>query len=255
MARVIAIANQKGGVGKTTTALNLGRGLAQQSGPVLLLDLDPQASLTALLGVDPENGTLADVLGTDKPGSGDVTGIVRSVTDTLDLAPGSPLLSETEIGLIARLRREEQLTKALDSVRAGYQWILIDTPPNLGLLALNALVAAQSVIVPIQLDVMSLDGLGLLMGTLRDVRGDYPHSAKLLGTLATMADLRTTHARALLEALRGREDLRLFQTVIPRSVRFSEAAAMHLPIADYEAQHPGAEAYAALAKEVMDRDP
>lgn len=255
MPTILAVANQKGGVGKTTTVLNLGAELAHRARRVLLVDADPQASLTASLGVDARDDNLVDVLGLLEPGSRLLASIVRPIDERLDLAPGDVLLSRTELGLVIRPRREQQLARALAPVAADYDWVLIDCPPSLGLLTVNALVAADHVLVPTQLDALALRGLALFIQTLEEVRTDYGRAASLLGVLATVADLRTTHARDVQAALQARPDLRLFQTVIPRSVRFSEAALTRQPIARYDPDNPGAAAYAALAKEVLDRVP
>jgi chromosome partitioning protein len=253
MATCIAIANQKGGVGKTATTLNLGVELSRGHGPVLLVDLDPQASLTATLGIDAAESNLAHVLGIVERGSQPLQSIIRTIREGFDIAPGDILLSRTELGLVVRPARETQLQRALGDITQKYAYILIDCPPSLGLLTINALLAAAHVLVPTQLDVLALRGVGLFMETLSEIQADYGHTAQLLGVLPTMADLRTAHAKDILSALQQRPDLKLFETVIPRSIRFSEAALTRQGIGDYDPQHPGAIAYQALAKEVLDR--
>lgn len=250
---ILAIANQKGGVGKTTTTLNLGMELARRDFRVLLVDMDPQASLTATLGIDAAESNLADVLGIVERGDRPLERILLPVEENLDLAPGDILLSRTELGLVVRPAREQQLARALSAVVDRYAMILIDCPPSLGLLTVNALIAADAVIVPTLLDALALRGLGLFVETLDEVRQDYGRSAALLGVLGTMADLRTIHARDVLAALKAREDLRLFEAVVPRSIRFSEAALTRQSIARYDPSHVGAVAYSALAEEVLTR--
>ncbi|HEV2121655.1 MAG TPA: ParA family protein [Chloroflexota bacterium] len=252
-AQILVIANQKGGVGKTTTALNLGVALARQAGPVLLVDIDPQSSLTLTLGIDAEHNNMADVLGVTERGTGDVSGIIQPVGAGIDLAPSDILLSRTELGLVVRPARELQLARALAPVRDRYAWIVIDAPPSLSMLVINALIAAQWVIIPTQLDALALRGLGLFVETLQETRADYGQGAALLGVLATMADLRPVHARDVLTVLQKREELRLFDTTIPRTIRFSEASLSKQALADYEPDHAGAAAYATLAQEVIAR--
>lgn len=252
MTTIIALANQKGGVGKTVTALNLGVELSRRHGSTLLVDLDPQASLTAMLGIDVPDANLAHVLGITERGTHRLDQIICPIRDGLDLVPGDILLSRTELGLVVRPARETQLTKVLAGASA-YHLVLIDCPPSLGLLTINALIAAHYVLVPTLLDVLSLRGVGLFVDTLTEVQSDYGQVAQLLGVLPTMADLRTAHARDVLESLQGRPDLRLFQTTIPRSIRFSEAALARQALTDYEPGHAGAAAYAALAEEVLAR--
>lgn len=250
---VIALANQKGGVAKTATTFNLGAELAKTGRRVLLVDLDPQASLTAILGIDATENNLADVLGTSDRGTGNLAPIIRPIGEGLDLAPGDIALSQTEMGLVVRRAREIQLARALAPVADRYQVILIDSPPSLGTLTLNALTAAHHVIVPVVLDALALRGLSLFLGTLAEVREDFGQAAGLLGVLPTLVDLRPTHSRDVLEALRGRADLRLFETIIPRTIRVSEAALLRQSIGEYMPDHPTAEAYANLAQEVLKR--
>lgn len=251
--QVIAIANQKGGVGKTTTALNAGAAFARRGQRVLLIDLDPQSSLTMLLGKDAPEANLAHVLGITQRGTATLPTIIQPVSEHLDLAPSDILLSRTELGLVVRSAREAQLKRALELVVGQYDYILIDAPPSLGLLTINALMAAQWVIVPTLLDIISLRGVGLFMETLAEVQSDYGQSAQLLGVVPTMADLRTVHAQQVLTALRERPDFRVFNTVIPRTVRFADAALLSQALSTYDPKNPGAQAYEALAEEVLHR--
>lgn len=252
-ATILLVANQKGGVGKTTTVLNLGAALAQSGQKTLMVDLDPQASLTLNLGFDHEENNLANVLGITERGTKDIRAIIQSLTDHLDIAPGDILLSRTELGLVVRAAREYQLQRALQPALSQYQYILIDAPPSLGLLAVNALIAAQWVLVPTQLDTIALRGLGLFVETMAEVAAEYGRCARLLGVLATMVDLRPVHARDVLTVLQQREDLRIFSTTIPRTIRFSEAIASKQVLAEYEPAHPGALAYTMLAQEILAR--
>lgn len=249
----LAIANQKGGTGKSTTALNLGAELAKRRGPVLLIDADPQASLTEMLGVSAPTGNLSDVLGVTTRGALGLENIIQPVGEGLDLAPSDISLAGSELGLVVRAAREFQLARALEPIAHRYAAILIDCPPSLGMLAVNGLAAAQWVIAPVQLDATALRGLTLFVQTLAELRQDLGQVAHLLGVLVTMADLRGTHARAVLDALRARDDLRAFETLIPRTVRVGEASAARLPVGQWEPGGKASEAYAALAEEVLAR--
>ena len=219
----------------------------------LMVDFDPQSSLTQTLGLTAEEHNMAEVLGVTSKGNLDIAPIIVSVADQLDLAPSDILLSRTEMTLIVRPAHEQQLARSLEPIRDRYAYILIDAPPSTGMLTINAVYAADYVIVPTQLDVLALRGIGLFLETLADIRTDYGRAAELLGVLATMVDLRTRHAQDVLEALRQRPDLHTFQTTIPRTIRFSEAAMEGKALVHYEPSHPGALAYAQLAEEIMHR--
>jgi chromosome partitioning protein len=247
---VIAVANQKGGVGKTTTVLNLGTELASIGKRVLIVDVDPQSSLTSTLGIEASEENLAHVLGVIEKGTLNIGDILWQINDNLDVAPGDILLSRTELGLVIRSAREQQLARSLLPVLPNYDFIILDCPPSLGLLTVNALIAATWVIVPTILDVLALRGLSLFINTLAEIRQDYGMGAKLLGVLPTLTDIRTVHARQILEGLRQRDDLLLFQNMVPRSIRFSEAALKRQSIRDYDPQNLG---YNRIAEEVLER--
>jgi chromosome partitioning protein len=252
-ATILLVANQKGGVGKTTTVLNLAAALANLGYATLMVDLDPQASLTLNLGFEDEENNLATVLGITERGTKSLTDIIRPIAGALDLAPGDILLSRTELGLVVRAAREYQLQRALEPLQQRYDYIVIDAPPSLGLLVVNALIAAHWVVVPTQLDTVALRGLGLFIETMGDVEAEYGRCARLLGVLATMVDLRPVHARDVLTVLQQREDLRTFATAIPRTIRFSEAIVVKQALVEYEPTHSGALAYTTLAQEILGR--
>ena len=253
MATTLVVANQKGGVGKTTSILNLATELSRRVGPVLMVDFDPQASLTQILGIMAEEKNMATVLGVTAKGTMDIAPVIVTIADNLDLAPADILLSRTEMTLIVRPAHEQQLDRALEPIKEHYHYILIDAPPSSSMLTINAVYAGDYVIVPTQLDVLALRGIGLFMETQADIREDYGKAAELLGILATMVDLRTKHAQGVLEALQQRQDLRTFDTTIPRTIRFSEAVMEGKALIDYEPTNPGAVAYAKWAEEVINR--
>jgi chromosome partitioning protein len=249
----LGLVNAKGGVSKTLSTLNLAVELSRRAGRVLMVDFDPQSSLTQTLGIHAEEHNMAEVLGVTTKGTLEIAPTIVSIADNLDLAPSDILLSRTEMTLIVRPAHEQQLARALEPVRERYAYIVIDAPPSTGMLTINTVYAADHVIVPTQLDVLALRGIGLFLETLTDIREDYGRAASLLGVLATMVDLRTRHAQDVLEALRQRMDLRTFTTTIPRTIRFSEAAMEGKALVDYEPGSPGALAYAQLAEEVIHR--
>ena len=245
---VVAIANQKGGVGKTTSAINLGSELASAGVSCLLIDLDPQANATAGLGLsDADRASVYDVLIDDATLS---SVILNTRQAGFDLAPSGPDLAGAEVELVPAMAREQRLKRAIEADTAGYEVVVVDCPPSLGLLTLNALTAADEVIVPVQCEYLALEGLGQLTRTLEAVRRNLNPRLHLGGLLLTMFDSRTNLCQQVAAEVRSHFP-NTFETVIPRSVRVSEAPSHGLPIGAYAAGSPAAKAYAAAAQEVI----
>lgn len=249
-ARIVAIANQKGGVGKSTTAINLGAYLAMEGKRVLVVDLDPQSNATSGLGIGPGVGDLQiyDVL-VNEVSLEEI--IVRTSTEGLDLAPSSLRLAGAEVELVSLYSREGRLKKSLEPVRERYDIILVDCPPSLGLLTVNALAAADEVMIPIQCEYYALEGLVLLLRTIEKIRVYLNPDLRIGGILLTMHDARTNISKQVMEEVRKQYPNETFVTVIPRNVRLSEAPSYGQPISQYDPQSRGAQAYQDLAKEVI----
>lgn len=249
MAQVTAILNQKGGVGKTTTAINLGACLAAEGKRVLIVDMDPQANCTNGLGMQPADGkTIYDVL----CDNGTVADALRpTALDRLLLVPSTIDLAGAEVELVTAIARESRLREALRPVLSECDYVLLDTPPSLGLLTVNCLTSAQWVLIPIQCEYYALQGLTQLGRTVQLVERHLNPGLRLMGVVLTMFDGRTKLSREVAQRVRERFGARVFQTVIPRSVRLSEAPSHGQPIITYDPGSRGAEAYTQLAKEVM----
>lgn len=253
MARVISIANQKGGVGKTTTAINLAAALAASELKVLLVDSDPQGNSTTGLGVEksPENNTLYQVLLREVPIQ---DAIVPTTAEGLSILPTDQNLVAVNLDLVDADEREARLKTALDSVADEFQYVVIDCPPALDLLTLNALVASDSVLIPIQCEFFALEGISQLIDTVDRVKDSFNPDLKIEGVLLTMYDDRTNLTRQVEADLReffGRE---VFKTIIPRTVRLAEAPSFGKSILSYDPRSRGAEAYIQLAKEVLSHE-
>lgn len=251
--RVIAILNQKGGVGKSTTAINLGAALGELGKQVLLVDLDPQGNTSSGLGI--EKGELDrcvyDVLIDDETTLLDV--IVPDVCDGLDVAPATINLAGAEVELVSAMARENRLKEAIGSVRGKYDYVFIDCPPSLGLLTVNALVAADKLLIPIQCEFYALEGVTKLLDSMKRVKTYLNPSLDIFGVLLTMYDGRTTLSKQVASEVRGFFEKLVFDAVIPRSVKVSEAPSFGQPITEYDPTGKGAQAYRALAKEVVRR--
>jgi chromosome partitioning protein len=253
LGKILAITNQKGGVGKTTTTINVAAALAANDLHVLVIDSDPQGNATTGLGAtkDPSRPSLYQVL----LGGAELTdAVVHTGFEGLDLIPGDKNLVGANLELVDTTRREFRLQEKVNAVRAEYDFILIDCPPALDLLTLNALIAADAVLVPIQCEFFALEGISELMDTIERIRESFGHPLEIEGILLTMFDDRTNLTRQVAADLRDFFRDQVFQTVIPRSVRLAEAPSHGQTILAYDVRSRGAESYIRLANEILDHE-
>jgi chromosome partitioning protein len=254
-AKVIAVANQKGGVAKTTTTINLAASLAMADQRVLLIDMDPQSNLTSGVGQKDQSaagGTIYDALtGEDVDAS---SFVLQTVVDHLSLAPANRHLTGAEIELVPLADRERRLRRVVDAWRADFDYIFIDTPPSLGLLTLNALVAADRVLIPLNCEYFALEGIADLLATLDRVRAAFNPSLGVEGVLLTMYDDRTILGQQVSGNIREYFGDQVYKTVIPRNIKLGEAPSHGVPVILYDARSRGAEAYVALAHEFLGRE-
>ena len=256
MAHILAVVNQKGGVGKTTTTINLGASLASHGLRVLVVDADPQGNLTSgvgLRGAVAGRPTLYDALTTTTPSLDPTPYVLTTPLDGLSAIPADRQLTGAEIELVPLPQREERLRLLLAEARPRFDYILIDCPPSLGLLTLNGLVAADAVVIPLHCEYFALEGLAELVGTIRRVRASLNPALDIEGVLLTMYDERTNLGQQVANEVRGYFKEKVFQTVIPRNVRLGEAPSHGMPVLMYDKKSRGAEAYFALARELEQR--
>lgn len=252
MATVIAVTNQKGGVGKTTTTINVAFFLAKAGKKTLVVDFDPQGNATSGLGVEKQKltSTLTDVV----KGSVPLTDIIiKTDYKNLWLAPTTSLLANTEVELAQAERRFSRLKQAIETVADQYDYVIIDSPPSLSLLTVNGLIAAHYVLLPVQAEFYALEGLGQLLETMKLVRKGMNPTLELLGVLPTMLDSRTTLSNQVHAEIKRHFPGKVFETTIPRNIRLAEAPSHGLPVGVYDKFSKGARAYKALTKEVMER--
>lgn len=250
MAKIVAVANQKGGVGKTTTSINLAAAIAIQGRQVMLVDLDPQGNATSGLGIDPRSlkETVYDCL---IHGGNPEHFMLKTDVPGLSLLPANPDLAGAEIELVEISDREQLLRKTLSNVSKSYDFIFLDCPPALGLLTVNALAASDGVLVPVQCEYYAMEGLSRLLGSIDRVRQSYNAALELEGIVLTMFDSRNTLARQVAEQVRAHFGDKVFQSVIPRNVTLAEAPSYGRPGILYNVASAGSQAYVALAKEYL----
>lgn len=251
MAQIIAVANQKGGVGKTTTTVNLGASLAYNGKKVLLIDMDAQGNATSGLGIKKGevDRDIYDVLINEEPLK-DV--VLASSRDNLSIVPATIQLAGAEVELTSLMARETRLKSAVETVEKDYDYILIDCPPSLGHLTINAFTASDSVLIPVQCEYYALEGLSQLLNTVRLVQKHFNKDLKVEGVLLTMLDARTNLGFEVVNEVKKYFREKVYETIIPRNIRLSEAPSYGLSIIDYDIRSKGAEVYQELAKEVMD---
>ena len=252
MSKVITIANQNGGVAKTTTSINLAAALSQLGSKVLLVDFDPQGNASSGVGIDKNalDKSVYDAVVNNVPAE---MLLVKNVRLNLDVLPAKMDLAGAELELVTAISREVRLKDALEEVRSGYDYVIIDSPPSLGLLTINALTAADEYIVPIQCEYYALEGLSQLLNTIKLIQKSLNPRLKLCGIIMTMYDYRTNLSKQVVDDVRASFGKQVFQTVIPRNVRLSEAPSYGVSIIDYDPKSKGAESYLEMAKEVLAR--
>ena len=249
MGKVVSLANQKGGVGKTTTTVNLGTILAKKGKKVLLIDADPQGNATSGLGIDKDcELSTYDILVNDV----EMEEVIQdTIIKNLKLCPANMNLAGAEVELVSMMSREQRLKEKLEKIKDGFDYILIDCPPSLGLITLNAFTASNSVLIPVQCEYFALEGLGQLLNTINLVKKHLNKEIKIEGALLTMYDIRTNLSNQVVKEVKKYFDNKVYKTVIPRNVRLSEAPSYGMPITEYDPRSKGAKSYMKFAKEFL----